>query len=73
VGDPINESDIPSLLEKDITLAGPRDSKTKEKMSGTVKYVEASKNPHVVYMQEYGNTWLSRADFRMYSEAELND
>ena len=70
VGTPFSKSDIPELVDSFVHFAAPRFWSDPECVNGKVKYVDSSKNPHVMYVKPFGSDYLVRVDVDCYNITE---
>lgn len=70
MGAPLKLNDVPNILEGYVHFASPKFWNDPACITGIVKYVEASSNPHVIYLEPYGLNYLVRVDIRCYNVAE---
>jgi hypothetical protein len=70
MGTPFSSSDVPHLLGSYVHLASPKFWIDSDCINGVVRYVESSKNPHVIYLEPYGLNYLIRVDINCYNVTE---
>lgn len=70
MGTPLDKNDVPNLLDKYVHFASPKFWGDPPCINGKVKYIQASKNPHVVYLEPYGVNYLVRVDVNCYKITE---
>tara|TARA_B110000503_G_scaffold101884_1_gene152167 strand:+ start:717 stop:962 length:246 start_codon:yes stop_codon:yes gene_type:complete len=70
MGTPFNEKDVPDLIDQYVHFAAPRFWSDAPCVNGKVKYIEASKNPKVLYINPYGVGYLVRVDIDCYNLTE---
>ncbi len=71
MGTPFSVNDVPELLDSFVHFASPKFWSDPPCITGIVKYVEASKAPHVVYLEPYGLNYLIRVDVNCYNITEM--
>lgn len=70
MGTPFSRDEIPELIDSFVHFASPRFWGDPECIRGKVKYVDASKNPKVVYVEQPGLGYAVRVDVTCYKVAE---
>jgi hypothetical protein len=70
MGTPFKNNDVPELLGKFVHFASPKFPSDPPCVNGEVKYIQASKEPHVVYLEPFGQNYLVRVDVHCYEIAE---
>lgn len=70
MGTPIDKENLPVLLDQVVHFAAPKFWEPLSCIRGRVKYIEASKNPKILYLTPLGKDYLIRVDVDCYNLAE---
>lgn len=70
MGTPISPNDVSNLIDQYVHFASPRFWNDPPCVNGKVKYIQASKDAHVVYLEPYGQNYLVRVDVNCYAITE---
>lgn len=72
MGTPISPNDVSDLIDQYVHFASPRFWSDPPCVNGRVKYIQVTRQepPTVLYVQPYGEDYLTRVDLNCYSLAE---